>query len=340
MSSHDRPIVPIHFGFDLEPELPFPDAGADDANWNTIPDAFKKAEAYRPLLEKATGHQVKFGWYPRFDPQCEATYGDARTIAHRYQREIAGVADKGDEIGLHIHVFDHEPESGKPRMNYVRQDMIDEAVEMSLDIYKSEYGHIPDSVSMGNGYLDGHCLDLFEKAGVPFDVTLEMGLRRQPVARQHPDFPSMGERPDTILTPERPYRPAKDNFLKEAQGANARNLHIIPRSSHYRRDVGSLNYWKYAAFSTVASAGRRSVPRATFHPHIDYTGKNLPGLIDETAGRLDPPNFLLTARNCGRGELIDAFFDAFISLSDRYDFRFVSVRELVEITSEKRKQAA
>ena len=86
--------------------------------------------------------------------------------------------------------------------------------------------------------MSNRAMALLENLGVPVDLTLEPGFGETP--SYHPEKPFTGFIPDQRRVPDRPYRPAQDDF-RRPDPAKTSGIWEIPLTTAYLKP--RLKFW-------------------------------------------------------------------------------------------------
>ncbi len=197
--------------------------------WQGFLDLLPWIERLRERLNERTGCRARFNWFLRMDSQIETTYGDIAWAARRYAAPLAELRARGDSIGLHHHAFRwHEPE-GRWISDFGDEAWIESGVARALDGFVRGVGGPPDGFRFGDHWLSDRAVALLERLKIPYDLTLEPGLR--PAPSIVPGEGSTGSLPDFQRAPRRPYRPSRSNYLEPGGFFRRRRLWLVPVST-------------------------------------------------------------------------------------------------------------
>ena len=220
--------IPVVLCIDVEPDEREIDITAPK-EW----EGFKKTSGFfialRSRLEEATQAPVSFSWFVRMDPQIEHAYGQSWWVAKRYGDVIAQLEAAGDEIGLHTHAWRWRQDWHRWIIDHGDQQWVNHCVNMSFEAYQTVFGRSCISFRFGDRWMSDATMDLLEKVGVQFDLTIEPGVKAT-IEELH-----TGSFPDYTDSPRYPYRPSQKNLTKD-DPMQARGLWIIPLSTGTRSD--------------------------------------------------------------------------------------------------------
>jgi hypothetical protein len=158
------------------------------------------------------------------DAQIAEAYGSATWIVDRYTDLIAQLVERGDEIGLHVHFHRWSARHGDWLVDYTDARWVDECTRQALAAFASAFGRPCTTTHIGS-WIDEPLLDLLDREGVRFDISLRPG--------QHPTrpFPGGGVTRGTLPAlggaPRSPYRPSRADLRRRDLG-DALRLTLIP----------------------------------------------------------------------------------------------------------------
>jgi hypothetical protein len=155
---------------------------------------------------RADHPDIRLNWIWRCDPAIASGFGDAGWGLRRWRDQILGAHDRGDEIGVHPHLW----RWSDPLATFVSDAANDpwkrECVRMSADAFRRELGFPARLAVMGDGYMDPVILCALVDAGITIDLTPEPGAPAR-TRMVHTELVT-GTMPDRRRTPRRPYRPS------------------------------------------------------------------------------------------------------------------------------------
>ena len=231
--------IPILICIDIEPEERRIDPQLR-AGWTGFERSYEFFTHLRPRLSSATGSPVHFSWFLRMDPQIACTYGSPEWVVTRYPQLFENLAAAGDEFGLHVHPWRWDEKSKDWIADFEDQEWIEHCITSSFDAFHRSLNRPCQSFRFGDHWMNNVTLDLLERLGVRFDLTLEPGQRGPTLL---PDESFRGFFSDYSRIPRLPYYPDKADFTKPSQ-RRSRELCIIPTSagdaSWIPTELGSL----------------------------------------------------------------------------------------------------
>jgi hypothetical protein len=232
-----RAKIPVLLCIDVEPDGRSVDPGRPEP-WSGFDATFNLIRHLRSELRARTGSPVRFSWFLRMDPQIERVYGSPGWVANRYAGWLAELGSIGDEIGLHTHAWRWDEGTGGWLVDHGNQPWVDHCVRQSFEAFRSAFGRTCQSFRFGDRWMNDATLDLVERLGARFDLTVEPGL---PSSRLNE--PSTSVIPDYTRAPRRPYRPARSDFRKAGRVWNRRRIWMIPMSTGNVRPLLSSGRW-------------------------------------------------------------------------------------------------
>ena len=313
-------MIPVHFAVDLEPDARLPHDG--DKSFDSAGVALETMAGMRRALEKATGAPVQFGWYIRMDRQITALYGDACAIAQRYWAGLETAAAAGDEIGLHVHCFEPQPEGW--RVNYSDDQYVAEITDEALETYAAFFGKSCRAVRMGDMWTNDACQRHLASRGVEYDLSLEPGMRPRAIADNYPGAGGKGDRPSMLGAPLKPFRP----FEGDAQCGG---MWEIPLASYRRRDFLSPRMWALSGLTAVMTGFRRIHAREIIRPQAEYRPAALRKAIAALLAEDGRSGICVAVRNFGAADRIKLFLELLSEAADAHEIRFCNAPEYVRL---------
>lgn len=226
-SSEERSSkIPVILAVDVEPD-PFLTRRDDPEPWLGYEAIHPYLAKMRERFEDATGSTVHYTWVFRMDPQIEGTYGSPTWAADRYSKLVTESLDRGDELGSHVHGYRWLEEKNGWLEDLGNQDWMDQCLEMALDAHRRAFGQPCATLRFGNFWLSTASVNLAEKLGVRYELTVEPG---RPPFKWDGKGASTGDLPNVYRVPRNPYEPALDDFRKPAE-AGSRSIRIVPLTS-------------------------------------------------------------------------------------------------------------
>ncbi|MGH8982278.1 MAG: hypothetical protein ACRDY6_00165 [Acidimicrobiia bacterium] len=301
--------IPIVLCVDVEPfrrqveESPEP-------YWHGTPETFDRLDGWRPLLTGATGAPVHFSWFWRADPQIEETYGSVDWGFVRYRAVLEAAVARGDEHGVHPHLFRRE--SSGPWITDARdRRWIAHCVGLSLGAFEPHLGHACRLVRLGDRRMDTPTARLLNRLGLDVDLTVEPG-----VPAEHEEE-SNGPTPDYTRARSRPYRPARSNFLRARRlGLGRRGLVMLPLTTSSPAPDGGRRVFRpwdepevtTAAVDALLDEGQRYLAFAIrTNVVVSPTAwANLEGLLTHLVGHPLAHRFVFATPSQAVGMLADA----------------------------------
>lgn len=222
-AASDDPI-PVVLNIDVEPDGPghlVPDGGSRlgiDATRRWVDEIRDRAEA-------RSGRSASVGWLVRCDPQIEEVYGSATHLVDAEPALFARAAERGDDVGLHIHAWRRDPEEGWVD-DYGNDDWLVECTDRSFAAFAEAFGRPCRSVSFGNRFLGPVAIARLAHHGATVDLTGEPA--NGPVADG--DWPHVrGEIPDYRRMPRRPH-PLCPGVTELPMTAGRKRLGLRPKA--------------------------------------------------------------------------------------------------------------
>jgi hypothetical protein len=202
--------LPVVLCIDVEPDPRVFDP-SDPPPWLGFERMFEVLPALRDRLEEQTGHPARFSWFLRMDPQIEQTWGSAAWVSEAYRDELAGLADGGDELGLHSHVWRWDADVDDWIADYSDPDWAQHCVRTGLDAYEAGFGRPCMAHRAGDHFINPAVFSVLAERGVGVDLSVEPGmvsLSSLGIDGEH----ARGRIPDFTGVPTRPYRATATSF--------------------------------------------------------------------------------------------------------------------------------
>ena len=283
----------------------------------------------RARIERRTGTPAQLNWFLRMDPQVAEAYGSASVLVDRYRGHIDDVTGRGDEVGLHTHAFRWLRDERSWLEDYADDAWVEHCVRSSIDAYAGALGRACTSHRFGGRWVSTAAVNVCERAGIRFDLSIEPGVHDGPVSIV-PDV-GTGELPDLRRVPRVPYTPSSSEFREQQRAPRA--IRMVPLTSTYvRRGHRFRGYIK----RLVGNRGqwRQSEPLA---PYRDWEA---PDTFDRLLGRAlaaqERPYLAFAVRSdfalSKRGlAIVDASLDALLAHRSATDFVFCTPPQALAI---------
>ncbi len=232
--------IPIIMCIDIEPDGFFIDRNKP-LPWKGYEGAHRYFSELRLKLEERTDSLVHFTWCYRLDPQVAETYGSADWPITNYPKFIEDFLKAGDEIALHPHAYRWEKKINNWIEDFGDQQWVNYCVEMGFGCYRKLFNRDCESFRFGAYWTSTETVNLAERLGAKFDLTVEPGFRLEK-RDFHAELYS-ASLPNYDHVPREPYHPTRTDFTKP--DSNRRDgIWIIPMST------GLITY-KFGRFETL-----------------------------------------------------------------------------------------
>ena len=238
--------IPVILCIDVEPNRRLFDPGSREP-WSGFERSYEFFNALRSRLAKATGSPVHFSWFFRMDPQVETGYGSSEWCPRTYPQWMRALKENGDELGLHAHAWRWDAAGERWIVDHGDQEWVNHCVDVSFQAFRRSFGFDCRSFRFGDSWMNNETVDLLEKLGVRFDLTVEAG--KPAVRAERAKETVTGSIPDYTDVPRGPYRPSKRDYRK-ADPARTDGLWMIPVSSGNFSD----KFWQKPKFRTLRLA--------------------------------------------------------------------------------------
>ena len=227
--------IPVVMCIDVEPDERQIDPNVQRP-WTGFELTYELFSKLRLRLETTTGSPVHFSWFFRMDPQIARTYGSAAWVVTRYSSLIEEIKRAGDALGLHIHAWRWNETSDNWFEDLASQEWVNHCISMGFEAFRESLHQPCLYFRFGDHWMNNATLDLVEKLGARFDLTLEPGQKGG-----HIPEPFTGLFLDYSHVPQYPYRPSKTDFRRPGSFFR-RRLWIIPLSAGSKEWSGKSTY--------------------------------------------------------------------------------------------------
>jgi hypothetical protein len=138
-------------------------------------DFFESLRTTLPLEAKPA-----FSWFIRADPQIAFDFGSADYGFTWFKGYIDRWVSHGDEIGLHVHAWRHDPVTNAWTEDRTNQEWVSNCVCVGFEAYKQQMGRVPSSFRFGNRWMNTPTMNLLRQLGAEIDMTVEPGYDASP----------------------------------------------------------------------------------------------------------------------------------------------------------------
>jgi hypothetical protein len=294
--------IPVILAVDVEPD-PFQVRRDAREPWHGYEALHPYLAKMRERFQDATGSPVHYTWAFRMDPQVAGAYGSLTWAADRYSKLVRESLDRGDEPAAHVHGYRWIEERNAWLEDLANQDWMDQCLELALDAHRSAFGQPCATLRFGNYWLSTASVNLAEKLGVRYELTVEPG---RPPFKWDGKGESTGDLPEVYRVPRTPYEPALGDFRQAAE-AGSRSIRIIPltagwlkfgfrvgarlrrllrNGTEYRRQDTPLSMWRdWPAPNTFDRMLDRAIAAQT-RPYLAFAIRSSSG-VDDSFDRVD-----------------------------------------------------
>ena len=272
--------IPIIMCVDVEPDERILDR-TSPSPWRGFEATFDFFSKLRPRLASATGAPVHFSWFFRMDPQVQETYGRADWPVKNYWSYVENFKQHGDAVGLHVHTYRWDIKRQTWVVDHADQAWADYCVQTSFSAYRDFFKARCEFFRFGDKWISDATLNLVERLGARFDLTLEPGLFAATSIMKTEI--STGSLPDFIGVPKVPYRRSKTNF-RVADPSNKDGLWMIPLSTGV---AGGMSGYLQKCYHLIRYPGVDRQPVFTLNlMHRSFTFLRV---VNHLLGSLDKP---------------------------------------------------
>lgn len=239
-NSADTPVV---LCIDVEPDARVFDR-ASPPPWSGFERLLERLPSLRERLSEATGKKAAFTWCLRMDPQVAETFGSATFVAEMYGDRFAELAECGDELGVHTHVWRWDSRGGSWVADHRDPTWGQHCVTLALEAFETAFGRCCSVHRGGDHFLSGAILSVLNTHDLKVDLTVEPGW--PPVETSAVSGETyVGSLPDYREVPAGPYHSSPDRFPGPDATSRSGPL-LIPllsaprRRPPFRRETVSL----------------------------------------------------------------------------------------------------
>lgn len=315
MEGRKGEVIPVVLSVDLEPDGRGHEVDAD-TTWLGAAATRSWLDTVLDRSSAGTGRPARLNWLVRCDPQVEDVFGSASFVVDAEPELFAAAADRGDEVGLHIHGWRRDPD-GAWVDDFGDEAWFDECIDRSMAAFAEAFGRRCRVVSFGNRFLGEAAIARLVHHEVAIDQTGEPA--NGPVADG--DWPHVrGAIPDYRRMPRRPHVLAP-GLVELPLTAGRKRLGCRPRAH-------------------LSRMRRHGLRERLDHP-VQLGGKEVPGtsfgeLMADSLRRQRRPYLSFAVRSDG---ILDAtqrqrllrHVDELLSLPEAERFQFMTPSEAVEV---------
>ena len=223
LHARDARPLPVVVAWDVEPDDRLVDRRTPGP-WTAFEATLPRVEPLRNRLESLTGAPVSFSWLLRMDPQIEDTWGSPSWAADRYASVFAELTARGDEVGLHTHMWRWEAAAGVWTRDH-DPAWEEHCADTALDAFEAAFGRPCRTHRVGDRVLSQAILGRLEERNVAVDLTVEPD--KPPLARMTRKELATALTPDYRVAPRTPYR-TSPAFFPAADPAGGSGPLIMP----------------------------------------------------------------------------------------------------------------
>jgi hypothetical protein len=178
-------------------------------------DFFESLRTTLPLEAKPA-----FSWFIRADPQIAFDFGSADYGFTWFKGYIDRWVGHGDEIGLHVHAWRHDPVTNAWTEDRTNQEWVSNCVRVGFEAYKQQMGRVPSSFRFGNRWMNTPTMNLLRQLGAEIDMTVEPGYDASPWT------PYLKGLSDWDTAPRGPYLPSIGDYTRATEKGSERFVEL------------------------------------------------------------------------------------------------------------------
>ena len=219
--------IPLVIGIDVEPDKREVDLA--DPSWRGTEMFFRCLPGLLERLRRIAGvDEIPLTWFLRADPQVKTSNGRSDWAFDHFASEWREAMKRGDEIGLHVHPWRWEADTGTWTADHENADWISHCVAMGIEGFRSSFGAPPTSYRGGDRFLSNQVCRQLEAAGVEVDLTVE---RMPAVERLVSHERGTGCIPEGLSAPSHAYWPSDEDYRRPGP-VRASGFGILPLTSY------------------------------------------------------------------------------------------------------------
>jgi hypothetical protein len=279
--------------------------------WNSFKASADFFESLRAKLR--VDETAAFSWFVRADPQVAFDFGSTDYGFRVFKEHIKNWIQEGDEVGLHVHAWRHNPRADNWIEDRTDQDWVARCVTIGFEKFKERVGYAPRIFRFGNRWMNTPTMNLLRRLGVKVEMTLEPGYRDSPWT------PYLRGYTDWSSVPHSPYPPSPEDYSCPSQ-RSVNQLVELPLTMvavTARRKLGK-------SFGVVRGmiARKKNISQVSHGPAF----KEFDWYLRSKWGRLDLSLSSSTFRNAVRWELKQgqSYFGLLLRSDDCLDKRVCS----------------
>ena len=172
--------VQLLISIDVEPDDQLVDRD-NPGPWRGFEDLLRQIGPIRDRFHECTGRPVYFGWYWRLDPQIEETYGTAAWPLRSYAPAIDELSRAEDAFGVHTHAWRWSPARRSWFADHADRDWVTQCLQLSFETFERFFQAPCTAHRFGSSWINDATLDVIERLGADYDLTVEAGHPPGPV---------------------------------------------------------------------------------------------------------------------------------------------------------------
>ncbi len=314
--------IPLIFCVDVEPDPRL--VNHDDPEpWVGYEITQRYLRELRPRIEAVTGAPVHYSWFLRIDAQIAEPYGTGTWIVNRYPAHIEEIERAGDEIGAHPHAYRWLENERSWLHDFSNQAWVEHCLTMSLEGFAKALGRTCISLRFGDRWLNTKTVNLAERLGIRFDLTVEPGTLPYPTP--YPGERASGPLPDYRRVPRVPYSPLLGDF-RRAGRREGRTIRLIPLTAGYLRLGFHPRQYLRRMRANGVHGRRQNIPLYMWEP---WPAPNtFDRMLDRALAAQRRPYLAFAIRTCPNiQEVVGPRVDALLAHPARSRFRFSTPAE-------------
>jgi hypothetical protein len=226
-----QPTIPVIFCVDVEPDPRQVNRAAREP-WDGYEFTQRYVRDLRPRIEALTGAPAHFSWFLRMDPQVAEPYESATWVPDSYREHMDEIQRAGDEIGVHPHPYRWLENERAWLQDFGNQAWVDRCLRVSLEAFATAFRRPCLSMRFGDRWLNTPTVNLAERLGVRFDLTVEPGA--PPLPALMAEERTSGSLPGYRRVARFPFAPSPSDFRRRVR-RGARAIRLIPLTSGHLR---------------------------------------------------------------------------------------------------------
>lgn len=205
----------IVIGCDTDPDRQayLGDSKSDELSWRGMLDGIPRLKESINDVQDSHGNRPRITWCLRADYQIKETYGTYSHILQEHKKFLLDLENDGDELAWHPHFWNFDKTLKCWYQDFMNTEWQVAMLEKAHQEYQQELPGRGRTVRMGWDYHNNETYATLERLGIEVDFSGIPGLKIDPKN----DKVRAANFFDWLLSPNRPYYPARVDYRREAR---------------------------------------------------------------------------------------------------------------------------